>query len=153
VRTSYALLCVRSVSGTDRLGAGGSALLSGPPLALVSLARSYGAGTPGQTAPSEGYYEEVRIILKGSKSESGTLMDTGPRLCELRRRPLPRTPLNKPSADALGAQDESVLKHKLPSDTDFSARTCYTRYLKNSDRLRSLDIRWRQKDASSSRLF
>src|SRR5215208_3934736 len=52
-----------------------------------------------------------------------------------------------------GAQDESVLKHKVPSDTDFSARTCYTRYLENSDRLRSLDIRWRHVDASSSRLF
>jgi hypothetical protein len=81
VRTSYALLCVRNFSGTGRLGAGGSTLLSGPPLALVSLPWSYGAGTPRQAASSKGYYEEVRIILTGSKSESGTLMGTGPRVC------------------------------------------------------------------------
>jgi hypothetical protein len=46
-----------------------------------------------------------------------------------------------------------VMGHKVPCGTDTPESVCYTRYLENSDRLRSLDIRWRHRDASSSRLF
>jgi hypothetical protein len=35
------------------------------------------------------------------------------------------------------------MRHKVLPDTDFSAHTCYTMYLENSDHLRSLDIRLR----------
>src|SRR5215210_2441597 len=35
------------------------------------------------------------------------------------------------------------MRHKVPPGTDTTGNACYTRYLENSDRLRSLDIRWR----------
>jgi hypothetical protein len=36
---------------------------------------------------------------------------------------------------------EGVIRHKVPCDTDTPYSTCYTKYLWNSDRLWSLDIR------------
>ena len=66
-----------------------------------------------QTAFPERYYGEVGTLPQGSRSESTTLTDVGPGLCEVRRtlirrtsmrRPLPRTRMNRPLLEAPGTR-------------------------------------------------
>ena len=52
---------------------------------------------PSREAPSARYYEQVEIILVGGRSESGSLIGSGPGLRGLPRTRLPRTQVNSRS--------------------------------------------------------
>ncbi len=76
---------------------------------------------------------------------------------ELRRIPLPRTPVNRLASDTPKAEDKCVIQHTVLYDTDLPDDPCYTRYLQTTaiayGRLISVSVMCVGVDASSSRLF
>src|ERR671911_618379 len=51
---------------------------------------------------------------------------------ELRRIPLPRTPVNRLASDTPKAEDKCVIQHTVLYDTDLPDDPCYTRYLQTT---------------------